>query len=134
MATVVDSSIWVDCLRTGSPEALRRQTKAILAGHDRFLCEPIVFELLRAIPKRDRIRTEALLATAPVLPTPSELWSAARVLGQKCLDRGLLPPAIDLLIAQVCIHHDVALITFDAQFQQIAEVSSLKVDLLRRSM
>jgi predicted nucleic acid-binding protein len=54
------------------------------------------------------------------------------VLGQKCVDNGFLPPAIDLLIAQVCLHHDVPLITFDAHFQQIAEVSPLKVDLVRR--
>jgi predicted nucleic acid-binding protein len=133
MAAVIDSPIWVDCLRAGSSEALRRQTKAILASHDCFLCEPVAFELLRAVPKRDRARTETLIATVPVLPTPSELWSAARVLGQKCLDRGFLPPAIDLLIAQVCLHHSVPLITFDAHFRQIAEVSSLKTDLLSRS-
>ena len=132
MASVVDSSIWVDCLRTGSSEGLRRQTKTILIGHDRFLCEPVVFELLRAVPKRDRPRTEALMTTVPVLPTPGELWSTARVLGQKCADKGFLAPAIDLLIAQVCLYHDAALITFDAQFQQIAEVSPLKVELVRR--
>jgi predicted nucleic acid-binding protein len=111
---------------------LRRQAKKILIGHDRFLCEPVVFELLRALPKRDRARTEALMATLPVLPTPGELWSAARVLGQKCVDKGFLPPGIDLLIAQICLYHDVSLITFDAHFQQIAEVSPLKVDLQKR--
>jgi PIN domain len=72
------------------------------------------------------------MATVPVLPTPTELWSAARVLGQKCLDRGFLPPAIDLLIAQVCLYHEVPLITFDTHFRQVAEVSLLKVDLVRR--
>ena len=132
MAAVVDSSIWVDFLRTGSSVVLRRQTKTILIGHDRFVCEPVAFELLRAVPKRNRARTEALMATVPALPTPSELWSAARVLGQKCVDNGFLPPAIDLLIAQVCLHHDVPLITFDAHFQRIAEVSPLKLDLVRR--
>jgi predicted nucleic acid-binding protein len=132
MAAIVDSSIWVDCLRTGSSVALRRQTKTILTGHDRFICEPVAFELLRAVPKRDRARTEALMETVPVLSTPGELWSAARVLGQKCIDKGFLPPAIDLLIAQVCLHHNVPLITFDAHFQQIAEVSPLKVDLVTR--
>src|ERR1700681_250265 len=106
MATVIDSSIWVDCLRSRSSEGLRHQTKAILAGHDCLLGEPIVFELLRAVAKRDRLRTEALLATVPVLPTPGELWRNAQILGQKCVDSGFLPPAIDLLIAQVCLHHE----------------------------
>jgi len=133
MAAIIDSSIWVDCLRTGSSEALRRQTKTILASHDCFLCEPVAFELLRAVPKRDRARTEALIATVPILPTPGELWSSAQVLGQKCVDKGFLPPAIDLLIAQLCLYHSVPLITFDTHFRQIAEVSSLRVDLLNRS-
>jgi predicted nucleic acid-binding protein len=92
----------------------------------------LAMEALAGRAQRDRARTEALMATVPVLPTPSELWSAARVLGQKCVDNGFLPPAIDLLIAQVCLHHDVPLITFDAHFQQIAEVSLLKVDLVKR--
>jgi predicted nucleic acid-binding protein len=133
MAAVIDSSIWVDFLRSETSAALRRQTKAILIGHDRFICEPIAFELLRAVPKRDRARTEALLATVPMLPTPGDLWSSARMLGQKCVDKGFLPPAIDLLIAQVCLHHNVVIITFDVHFQKIAGVSPLKLDLLERS-
>jgi predicted nucleic acid-binding protein len=132
MAAIVDSSIWIDCLRTGSSAALRRQSKAILIGNDRFTCEPVTFEILRAVPKRDRTRTEALIATLPVLSTPGSLWSAARVLGQKCLDKGFFPPAMDLLIAQVCLHHDVSIVTFDAHFRQIAEVSPLSVEVLRR--
>jgi predicted nucleic acid-binding protein len=133
MATVVDSSIWVDCLRKGSSAALLRQTKAIIMAHDRYLCEPIVFELLRAIPRRDRVRTEALIATVPTLTTPSELWRAAQLLGQKCIDNGFLPPSIDLLIAQVCLFHDVPIVTFDIHFQQIGEVSSLRVNFLERA-
>jgi predicted nucleic acid-binding protein len=133
VATLIDSSIWADCLRTGSPEPLKRQTKTIILSPDGFLCEPVVFELLRAVPKRDRTRTEALLATVPVLPTPADVWLSARILGQKCIDAGFLPPAIDLLIGQVCLHHKVSITTFDAHFQQIAKISSLQVNLLVRA-
>jgi predicted nucleic acid-binding protein len=133
MAAVVDSSIWVDCLRAGTSAALRRQTKAIILTPDAVLCEPILFELLRAVPKRDRPRIEALVATVPILPTPADLWKSAQVLGQKCLDAGFIPPAIDLLIARICLHHDLPIITFDAHFQQIAQVSSLTVNLLARA-
>jgi predicted nucleic acid-binding protein len=133
MATVIDSSIWVDCIRTGSPQPLRRQTRAIIMGPDTTLSEPILFELLRAVPKRDRARTEALVATVPLLATPSDLWQSSRFLGQKCVDAGVLPPAIDLLIAQVCLHHKVPITTFDTHFQQIAKISSLQVNLLLRS-
>lgn len=129
---MVDSSIWIDCIRSGSSASLRRQTKAIVMAPDSRICEPILFELLRAVPKRERARTESLAATVPVLSTPADLWSSARVLGQKCIDAGALPPAIDLLIAQVCLHHDVPITTFDAHFEQISAVSSLQVNLLVR--
>jgi predicted nucleic acid-binding protein len=133
MAIIIDSSVWVDCVRSGSPEPLRRQTKAIIMDPDSFLCEPVLFELLRAVPKRERARTEALVATVPILSTPADLWVSARVLGQKCIDTGSMPPAIDLLIAQVGLHHKVPITTFDSHFRQIAEVSSLQVNLLMRA-
>ena len=133
MTCVIDSSIWVDCIRTGSTPPLRRQTKAIILSPDTVLCEPVLFELLRAVPKRDRARTEALVATVPILGTPSDLWSAARILGQKFADAGTLPPAIDLLIAQICLHHKVPITTFDTHFVQIAKVSALQVNLLKRA-
>jgi predicted nucleic acid-binding protein len=133
MAVIIDSSVWVDCVRTGSPEPLRRQTKAIVMGPDSFLCEPVLFELLRAVPKRHRARTEALVATVPILSTPADLWISARILGQKCIDAGSLPPAIDLLIAQIGLHHNVPITTFDSHFQQIAKVSSLQVNFLMRA-
>ena len=133
MATIIDTSIWVDCLRAGSSEGLRRQTLAILAGHECFICEPVTFALLRAVPKRDRIRTEALLATVPVLATPREIWAAAQLLGQKCLDAGFLPPPMDLLIAQICVYHNSRLVTFDAHYEHISQVSPLKTDLRLRA-
>jgi predicted nucleic acid-binding protein len=133
MAVIIDSSVWVDCIRTGSPEPLRRQTKAIIMGPDSFLCEPVLFELLRAVPKRDRARTDALVATVPILSTPADLWISARILGQKCIDAGSLPPASDLLIAQIGLHHNVPITTFDGHFQQIAKVSSLQVNFLMRA-
>jgi predicted nucleic acid-binding protein len=100
---------------------------------DSFLCEPVLFELLRAVPKRDRARTEALVATVPILSTPADLWTSARILGQKCIDAGSLPPGIDLLIAQIGLHHKVPITTFDSYFQQIAKVSSLQVNFLMRA-
>jgi len=39
---------------------------------------------------------------------------------------------MDLLIAQVAIHHDVELVTFDCDFANISAVSKLRVNLLKR--
>jgi predicted nucleic acid-binding protein len=39
---------------------------------------------------------------------------------------------MDLLIAGVCLYHEVTIVTFDNHFQQISEVSPLKIALLNQ--
>ena len=67
-----------------------------------------------------------------MLPTPAALWSKAAELGQACRKGGVNAGSLDLLIATVAIHHDAELVTFDADFQIIANVSALRVKFLRR--
>lgn len=131
MNTVVDSSLWVDFFRA-SPPVVKAQIQPILTDPATAICEPIRFELLRAVPKRDRPRVDGLLATVPVLSTPPGLWADALRLGQRCTDAGFQPPSIDLLIAQVCLHHQASLVACDQHFQSIAKVSALRVTLLKR--
>ena len=133
METVIDSSIWIEHLRARGSKNLRHQAHDLITGAGALLCEPIVFELLRASPARQLRLVEAQLATVPVLPTPLDLWSAATKLGQKCVAAGFLPSALDLLIAQACIHHSVSLTTFDSDFSRIAKVSALQLHLLTRA-
>lgn len=132
METVIDSSIWIDHLRGRGSRALRRQVHEVVTSPRAMVCEPIVFELLRAAPARQVRIVEALLATVPVLSTPTDLWRGASKLGQKCLAAGFLPAALDLLIAQICIHHGVALTTFDADFTRLAKVGALDLHILKR--
>ena len=98
------------------------------------ICEPVLFELLRAAPAAARKRIEAHLGLLPLAPTPHGLWRDAARLGQKCIGRGLLPPAMDLLIAQVCLDHDLELVTFDQHFADIARVSPLRARILDRAL
>lgn len=134
MVTVVDSSLWVDYFRARTPPAVKRQIDPIVRRADIALCEPIVFELLRAAPAVHARFIERYFATIPVLATPSTLWTDAHRLGQRCLAAGFLVPALDLLIAQVCRHHDASLVGFDGHFQHIAGVSDLKLTLLTRAV
>lgn len=98
------------------------------------LCEPVIFELLRATPAAARKKVQTQLDLLPVARTPHRLWRDAAELGQKCLRRGFLPPAMDLLIAQVCLDHNLELITFDQHFAEIARVSPLRVRTLDRTL
>ena len=68
----------------------------------------------------------------PLLHTPPTLWREATDLATKACDTGLHVSSVDLLIAALCIHHDVALTTFDGHFGKLAELSKLRVNLLIR--
>lgn len=133
MATLIDSSVWVDYFHPKTPRAVRETARAVIVHADAVLCEPIRFELLRSAPKNQRAPIEAHFATMPVLHTPSSLWRDAQRLGQACHDRGWIVSALDLLIASICIHHNVELAGFDAQFADIAKVSPLDFRLLPRT-
>ena len=132
MTNLVDSSLWVDYFRKKTPAAVKAQVDVIIRGADVATCAPILFELLRAVSQKEARKIEEFFATVPVLETPKTSWADSGRLGQKCAEAGFLTPAIDLLIAQICIHHDVVLTTFDADFKKIASVSPLRLNLLTR--
>jgi len=128
----VDSSLWVEFFRAGTPVQVRRLVEPYVRARDVALCEPVVFEILRAAPAVQRSTIESLFNLLPVLETPGNLWRDACRLGQKCAEAGFAVGGMDLLIAQICIRHATRLITLDRQFEQIASVATLSVHLLER--
>lgn len=129
---LIDSSLWIDYFRPKTPRSVKRLIDHIVSGADVVTCEPVLFELMRATSRRESAMLAEYFATIPVLPTPETLWKEAGVLGQKCFAAGVLPRSLDLLIAQVSLHHDSTLTTFDDHFEQIATVCQLNVNLLLR--
>lgn len=112
--------------------ALKQELRQIIDSPEAAMCEPVYFELLRAAPAAQRHRIVQYFATLHMLPTPQSLWRDARLLGQKCANRGVAPRSMDLLIAVICIHERAAIVTFDSHFQQIAKIARLEVILLSR--
>ena len=68
----------------------------------------------------------------PSLPTPPDLWQQATALGQACRAIGRTVLSLDLLVAAVALHHDAVLVSFDADFEAVAMVSSLRLQRLHR--
>lgn len=132
MTNVVDSSLWIDYFRKKTPAPVKARVDSVIRGAEIATCAPILFELLRAVVPQDAKKIEEFFSTIPVLETPATLWPDAARLGQKCAAAGFLTPALDLLIAQVCIDHNVLLTTFDEDFKKIASVSQLRVSLMTR--
>ena len=132
MGQVIDTCVWIDHLRSGTPVATRAMADTAINGADALLCEPIRFELLYGASRRERPLLLRRLETMPLLATPERLWSVASDLATAACDAGLRLPSVDLLIAATCIHNDAVLTTFDAHFGKLAKLSRLRVNLLVR--
>ena len=122
----------MDYFRPKTPLRIKQQIISYIDSRDAVLCEPTRFEILRASFRNERSNIEAVFATIPMVQTPGDLWDKSSNLGQKCVEAGFTVPAIDLLIAQIALHHRIELITFDSHFDEIAKVLPLKVRLLQR--
>ena len=134
MARLIESSLWVDFTRRKSPPALKNRIHPWILDPLAVLCEPIIFEVLRHATPHERMLIEAQFATLPILAPPPRLWRDATLLGQKCRDHGFNAGSLDLVIAALAIHHDAEIITFDADYLAIARASSLRVQLLSRTV
>jgi predicted nucleic acid-binding protein len=132
MARLIDTSLWIDLTRARSPAAW----KAFVAPHvddpDACLAEPIIFELLRLATEAEARVLAKHFETLPVLATPHDLWSRAANLGRQCRKAGVTTAALDLVISTIAMFHDAELVTFDADFQDIARATGLRVEVLTR--
>jgi predicted nucleic acid-binding protein len=133
MATVIDSSLWVDYFRSKTPRVIKEQIATYVESSTAVLCQPVRFEILRAASKGERNSIKETFETIPVLSSPENLWDEAAKLGQDCVDLGFLPRSLDLLIAVICVHHQVQITTFDTHFAQLGRACPIDVNLLRRN-
>ena len=132
MGQIIDTCVWIVHLRERTPAATREIAEAAVHSEDALLCEPVRFELLCGASRRERPPLLRRLETMPLLSTPPRLWPEAATLAAKAADAGLRLPSLDLLLAALCIHHAVALTTFDVHFRDLAKLSALRVNLLVR--
>lgn len=98
------------------------------------LCEPVAFEILRHATAAERPLIREQFDTLPLLPTPTQLWRDAAILGQTCRSGGQTIGSLDLIIAAIALHYKAELITFDADYSAIAELTSLQVQRLERDI
>lgn len=132
MGHLIDSCIWVDHLRPKTNHHVRLLADEVIRRSSIVLCEPIQFELLRLAPQSSRNMLDLTLSIIPMLQTPVSLWRDATRNGQRCRDKGIQTGSLDLLIATICQHHHVTLVTFDAAFEKIADVIGFQLELIKK--
>jgi predicted nucleic acid-binding protein len=116
---LVDTSAWVEYLRTGSSETAEK-VEALILADEAVWCDMVMLELWNGARGQEEKRKLAELSeVAPRLETTAEVWNLATRLAARCRDKGKTVPAADVLIVACAIHHKVEVEHKDSHFEII---------------
>jgi hypothetical protein len=127
----IDTSVWSLAFRrdaASTSPAVRELVRAIEAG-DAILTTGIVLqELLQGFagPKHRTLIMDRFAALPLLIPDRRDHIDAAE-LRNHCRRRGLQIGTIDALLAQLCIRHNLTMLSTDKDFQGVARHSELKL-------
>ncbi|MCC5950314.1 MAG: PIN domain nuclease [Nitriliruptoraceae bacterium] len=131
MTVLVDTSAWIEYLRsTGSPHHIYIRD-AILADSPIAWTEPILYELIAgARSPRRAAGLRALLLRGPILAVEGlQDWEAAAQLYRSARSKGLtVRSSIDCLITAVAVRTGSPVLARDRGFEALAEVSDLVIE------
>lgn len=127
----MDTSVWSLALRRDAPAdhaAVAILREALLDGGDVIITGIVLQELLQGFhgPK-DRARIIERLQVLPLLEPTRNTYIQAATLRNTCRRKGVQLCTIDALIAQLCIEHDLALLTADKDFTHAARCVPLRL-------
>lgn len=131
MSLFVDTSVWSMALRRDAPEN-SPETKALVDAlqNGRIVVTTglVLQELLQGFngPKAREAILERFAALPLVTPDRQDHIAAAD-LRNDCRRAGVQAGTIDALLAQLCIRHDLTLLTADQDFHHIAKHCPLRV-------
>ena len=131
MRLLVDTSVWSLAFRNNAPSTLpkiRRLAQALREGEQVFTTGLVLQELLQGFP--DDEARDLILERFSVLPhgvPDGRDYVDAAELRRRLASEGLRIGTIDALLAQLCLRHDLTLLTTDLAFNRVAEMTSLSV-------
>ena len=131
MNLFVDTSVWSLAMRRDRPsdDALVERLRAALTGGEAVFTTGLVLqELLQGF--RGPAAREALLQRFGTLPLvmPDRLdHVAAADVRNRCRRTGVQVGTVDALLAQLCLRHDLVMLSADGDFRHLAEVVDLSL-------
>jgi predicted nucleic acid-binding protein len=131
MSLFVDTSVWSLAFRRDPPDvgAQVMKLKQALEEGDTILTTGLVLqELLQGFsgPKA-RILILEHFSAVPLLAPDRDDYIEAATLRNTCRRAGVQAGTIDVLIAQLCVRHNLTLLSTDRDFESIAKHSELRV-------
>jgi predicted nucleic acid-binding protein len=127
----VDTSVWSLLLRRDRPRAVAEVGALVgaLNSGERILSTGLILqELLQGFsgPKNAPEIIKHFAAFPLLAPDRQDHISAAEI-RNRCRKRGAQAGTIDALIAQLCLRHELVLLTTDADFTHIARYTALRL-------
>jgi predicted nucleic acid-binding protein len=130
MNTLVDTSVWSLALRRDSPPdtAELNELERVLRAGMVVSTGLVLQELLQGFsrPKAHNLIVEQFRAFPLIVPDREDHISAAE-LRTRCRRRGVQVGTIDALLAQLCIRHELQILTTDQDFRSMSSVVPLAV-------
>ena len=126
-----DTSVWSLALRRdAAPEGpqVRRLREALSGGEAVHTTGIVLQELLQGYrgPRAGAQIVERFAALPLIVPARDDHIDAA-ALRNTCRGHGIQVGTIDALLAQLCIRHDLVMLTTDRDFSHIAEWTPLQL-------
>jgi predicted nucleic acid-binding protein len=131
LSLFVDTSVWSVALRRDPPSSareVRRLIQAIETGETIVTTGLVLQELLQGF-SGPRARDQILdrFSAVPLLMPDLDDHIRAAETRNRCRRSGVQIGTVDALLAQLCICHDLTMLTSDDDFEHIARHSTLKV-------
>lgn len=125
MGLLADTNVWSLAYRRDSPPA-SAEVKALreaLTGGERVVTTGLVLlELLQGfVPARAQATIHAAFNSLEFVEPTREDYVAAAAISNTCRRKGVQLGTVDALLAQLCIAHDLLLLTADADFRHAAQ-------------
>ena len=117
-SVLLDTSVWIDALR-GKTSNIVATTQELLKDDRVLTCGPVIFEIKRGLRPSERNRIMPLFNALIRLPFDETVWDVAGDLDASLRKKGITIPPMDVIIAQVCLHHKVSLFTLDEHFRSV---------------
>ena len=117
-SVLLDTSVWVDALR-GKTFDIVTVTQRLLNDDRVLTCGPVIFEIKRGLRPPEQKKILPLFNAITRLSIDETVWDAAGELDALLRKKGITIPPMDVIIAQVCLHHKVSLFTLDEHFRSV---------------
>jgi predicted nucleic acid-binding protein len=131
LSLFVNTSVWSLAFRRDAPSAaseVRELVRAIEAGETLLTTGLVLQELLQGFAgPRAHERILDRFSALPILIADRQDHIEAAELRNRCRRNGIQIGTIDALLAQLCVRHDLTMLTTDRDFRHIAGHCALKL-------